>query len=218
MRPPRTSDYAKSVFINCPFDKPYERLLFGIIFAIHYCGFAARCALEKSNSGPPRIAQIVDIIRSCKFGIHDISRTELGTNGFPRFNMPLELGLFLGASEFDKSREKICLILDKETDRYKVFCSDIAGQDIKSHDNSVRTAIKVIRDWLQEWLEAGPNSPVLIPDGGLIYQRFCAFLRELPSMCKQFDLKKSKLIYIERQTLVVAWIARNDWRPKITAI
>jgi len=40
----------------------------------------------------------VEIIRDSQFGIHDVSRVELDdANRLPRFNMPLELGLFLRA-------------------------------------------------------------------------------------------------------------------------
>ncbi len=48
----------------------------------------------------------------------------------PRFNMPLELGIFLGAKRFgsQKQKQKNGLILDREKYRYQSFCSDIAGQ------------------------------------------------------------------------------------------
>src|SRR5260370_35305479 len=48
-----------------------------IVFAVHDCGFVAWCALEASDSGEARIDKILAIIAKCKFGIHDISRTEL---------------------------------------------------------------------------------------------------------------------------------------------
>jgi hypothetical protein len=45
--------------------------------------------------------RIFKLIEGCQFGIHDISRTELDTDSqLPRFNMPLELGMFLGAQRF----------------------------------------------------------------------------------------------------------------------
>jgi hypothetical protein len=131
---PQAARYEDSVFINCPFDEEYEKLFQALVFAIHDCGFVARCALEASDSGEVRIKKILDIIDECKFGIHDISRTELSRNTkLPRFNMPLELGLFLGAKQFDKKRteQRVCLVLDKTKFRYQKFCSDIAGQDMK---------------------------------------------------------------------------------------
>lgn len=54
--------------------------------------------LEINDAGDQRIDKINNIIKECKIGIHDISRTELDDHSnLPRFNMPLELGLFLGA-------------------------------------------------------------------------------------------------------------------------
>jgi len=80
-------------------------------------GLFARCALEASDSGEARIDKILAIIAKCKFGIHDISRTELSKKTkLPRFDMPLELGLFLGAKTFGPrgARAKVCLILDRQ--------------------------------------------------------------------------------------------------------
>jgi hypothetical protein len=60
----------------------------------------------------------------CHHSIHDISRTEVRDQPYqlPRFNMPLELGIFLGAKRFRRhSSRKRCLILDREPYRYKRF-------------------------------------------------------------------------------------------------
>ncbi|MEK6375316.1 MAG: hypothetical protein AABO58_21790 [Acidobacteriota bacterium] len=89
---------------NCPLDDVYRQLFEAVVFAVHDCGYIARCALEVDDASEVRIEKIAKIIASCKFGIHDISRTELdaGTD-LPRFNMPLELGLFLGAKRFGRA-------------------------------------------------------------------------------------------------------------------
>jgi len=90
---PGTPKYADNVFVNCPFDPEYEPIFHAILFAVHDCGYVARCALEADDSGDIRIEKILAIINQCKFGIHDILRTELNERNLPRFNMPLELGL-----------------------------------------------------------------------------------------------------------------------------
>lgn len=123
-----------------------------LVFAIHDCGYIARSALEAEDSAEVRMDKIAKIIKDCRYGIHDISRTEAGADtGLPRFNMPLELGLFLSARRFGSRTDKLkaCLILDRARYRYQQFCSDIAGQDIRSHDDLPKTAIKVVRNWLQ---------------------------------------------------------------------
>jgi hypothetical protein len=64
-------------------------MLYAITFAVHDCGFKARCTLEIDDAGRVRMDNILGLIRDCRFGIHDISRTELDeTHGLPRFNMP----------------------------------------------------------------------------------------------------------------------------------
>jgi len=59
-----------------------------MVFAVHDCGYVARCALETDDSGDVRIEKILAIVDQCKFGIHDISRPELNAHSLPRFNMP----------------------------------------------------------------------------------------------------------------------------------
>lgn len=144
--------YARQVFLNCPFDEGYRPVYEAIIFAVIHCGFVIRCAREREDSGETRISKIVDIIRASQFGIHDISRVELDdANGLPRFNMPLELGLFLGAKAYasePRQKARRCLILDRERYRYQKFISDIAGQDIRSHDGNPEKALILTRNWL----------------------------------------------------------------------
>ena len=84
--------YDQRVFINCPFDEDYRAMFEAIVFTVHACGLTPRCALEADNAVEPRFEKIVRIIKSCRFGIHVVSRTQLNAEGLPRFNMPLELG------------------------------------------------------------------------------------------------------------------------------
>lgn len=101
------SSFAEQVFINCPLDGEYRPMFEALVFAVHDCGFVARCALEIEDASQVRIDKIQNIIASCGLGIHDISRTELdSTWKLPRFNMPLELGLFLGAKRYGTAAKK----------------------------------------------------------------------------------------------------------------
>jgi len=116
--------YSRSVFINCPFDEDYRQTFNAIIFTILNCGYVPRCAMEIEDAGETRISKICNIISECKFGIHDISRTELDQDSqLPRFNMPLELGMYFGAKRYGdkKQKQKTCLILDREQYRYQIF-------------------------------------------------------------------------------------------------
>lgn len=140
------ADYDQNVFINCPFDEDYQQLFRALIFAVFECGLRARSALEVYDGGEVRIEKIERIVGDCRWGIHDISRTELNAHSLPRFNMPLELGLFLGARRFGTGAQtrKSCLVLDHQPYRYQEFISDIAGQDIAAHGNDPARAIKAV--------------------------------------------------------------------------
>lgn len=201
----RTLHYGASVFINCPFDTEYGALLDAIVFAVHDCGFIARCALEIRDTSEVRLNRIIGLIRACRFGIHDISRTELDpVNRLPRFNMPLELGLFLGAKAFGgrPHASKVCLVLDTEQYRYQRFCSDIAGQDPSAHRGDPVRAIRVVRDWLR------PYSAARIPGGQQIVERYATFRAQLPSMLVNAGLD-TEIIFADYSALVTEWLEAN---------
>lgn len=140
-----------SVFINAPFDDEYARLFEAIVFTVIDCGLTPRCALESDDGAETRISKIVKLVAKCKFGIHDISRTQLDRkSGLPRFNMPFELGLFVGAKAFGGrlGGGKVALVLDADRYRYQAFLSDLAGHDVHAHRNATRDVILCVRHWL----------------------------------------------------------------------
>src|SRR5829696_1359187 len=121
----------RDIFINCPFDADYKALFYAIVFTVIRSGFRARCALETDDASENRFAKICAIIKDCRYGVHDISRTEVdGNPPLPRFNMPLELGVFLGARRYGgrEQKAKRCIVFDREPWRYQRFMSDLAGQ------------------------------------------------------------------------------------------
>jgi hypothetical protein len=196
------------VFINCPFDEAYRPLFEAIVFAVQDCGYIARCSLEVTDASQVRIERIAGIIASCKFGVHDISRTELDTlTQLPRFNMPLELGMFLGAKRFgpSKHKSKTCLILDVERYRYQKFLSDIAGQDIAAHGGSPEAAIKAVRNWLS----AATPKTVKIPGGAAIAKRYATFRTELPATCQRLQLNVGELTFSDYVLQVEEWLKVN---------
>lgn len=199
--------YGDSVFINCPFDDDYLPMFHALVFTVHECGYFARCSLEVDDSGEVRIKKIENIIAECKFGIHDISRTQPDPESqLPRFNMPLELGFFLGAKRYGSGRQrsKSCKVLDVDRYRFQRFCSDIAGQDISAHGFDPARAIRAVRDWLQS------NRPrVVIPSGSRIVQRYRQFQTDLPMLCETLRLEIGELTFIDFQNLVVEWLRAN---------
>jgi len=193
-----------SVFINCPFDKRYQPIFDAIVFCVVGCGFEPRCTLELTDAGEVRIENIYRLIGRCNHGIHDISRTEVDDQPYqlPRFNMPLELGIFLGAKRFGgRSSRKRCLIMDRAPYRYKRFISDIGGQDIKAHYTRPVNAIRHVRDWLQ----SAPGKAA-IPGGTKIWQDYQRFRTELPVIAEEAQLNPAQLTFIDYLQLVTSWL------------
>ena len=143
---------AKAVFINCPFDDEFKPLLCAMTFAIIASGYYPRCALDRTDGAEVRVSKIAAMIGEFDWGVPDLSRVELGAGALPRFNMPMELGLHLGARLLGEARHrrKRTLILDAECHRYDAVLSDISGQDIESHGNDPDQAIPCVRNWLSE--------------------------------------------------------------------
>ena len=178
------------------------------MFGVQDCGLVTRCALESDDGGEVRIDKLYRIIESCRLGIHDLSRTTLDRpNRLPRFNMPFELGLFLGAKRYGvgNQKRKSCLILDRDRYRIQVFCSDIAGQDVRAHHNDVAHALVAMRTWLQTALP----EPQHIPTAPALFQRYMAFGRQLPFMCHTRQLTPKALTFLDFRDVVDAWIAEN---------
>jgi hypothetical protein len=196
--------YEVGVFINCPFDARYRKLFHATVFAVFDCGFQPRCALEVEDGGEERIRKIKRIIRECRYGIHDISRVEVDSKSrLPRFNMPLELGLFLGAQEYgvNEQKEKRSLVLDSVPYRYQKFCSDIAGQDIRAHGDRPVKAVGAVRALLATALGG-----FRLPGPTRIMERYSAFQAELPALCGELGVAPSELQFIELGTLIKEWI------------
>ncbi|CAN5685166.1 hypothetical protein BH23GEM7_BH23GEM7_16400 [soil metagenome] len=202
------ASYDDAVFINCPFDLAYQPLFHALVFTVQDCGFLARCALEADDSGEERIAKIKRIVAECRHGIHDISRTDLDdATKLPRFNMPLELGLFLGAREFGGRKQKLkrMLVLDREHYRYRSYLSDIAGQDIRAHDGDPIRAIRVVRDWLGNFRTSADPS-IILPGAPKIISRYHEFQAELPTLCDRLHLELEALQFVELRTIVQEWV------------
>jgi hypothetical protein len=157
---------------------------------------------------PPKIAsRICNIIAECRYGIHDISRTELDSmSHLPRFNMPLELGLFLGAKRFGRKphEEKRCIVFDRDRYRFQAYISDIAGQDIHAHNSDVATLIVTLASWLRD-----QSRFANIPGGRVIASEFAAFLQALPAICNDRQLDFEELTFGDYTDMIAQYVAQS---------
>lgn len=169
--------FNKNVFINCPFDEAYFPLLKALVFTVLYLDIEPHLSQTISSSNI-RVNQIKKLIKISRYGIHDLSRSKALIDGdLPRFNMPYELGLDVGASEYGNKtlKTKKILILDSERYHYQKVLSDIAGQDIANHNNDPKMLVKRVRDWIST------NNTINLTPHSEIWNAFNQFTDDLTS-------------------------------------
>ncbi|MEM0985332.1 MAG: hypothetical protein AAGJ32_03720 [Pseudomonadota bacterium] len=203
-----TADARPSVFINCPFSDDYTPFFRAIVFAVADCGFQPRCALEDIDSGEIRLDKIMRIIQDCRYGIHDLSNMALDPNShLPRFNMPLELGLFLGAKRYGDAlqKQKRLIVMDREAFRYREAISDISGQDVECHQGDPLKAIKRVRDWLRT-----VSRRKTLPGGTTITERYEQYECDFPEICSVLSLDGNDLPFQDLLETIAAWQSLNE--------
>lgn len=194
------------VFVNCAFDAQFQPLFYGIIFTIVRSGFRARCALEADDALESRFGKIQNIIAECRYSIHDISRTESdGDPPLPRFNMPLELGVFIGAKRYGGAEhaDKRALVFDTIPYRYQRFMSDIAGQDIQYHNGNIVEAITNTAAWLRN-----KSRRKTVPGGAAIATEYAEFQLALPRILETLGLEPQEVTYSDYLALIEAYIIK----------
>jgi hypothetical protein len=195
----KTSNFSKSVFINCPFDNEFKPLFNALLFAILDCGFDPKFALQDVGAKESRLDKIQRMIKESRFSIHDLSRVQINTKSpLPRFNMPFELGLAWGAMQYTPRQMRNLLVVVGEPYQDKRTLSDIAGIDSESHSNDAKILIAKTRKFLAS------NGSATVPIGAsLIASRFDRFQRSIV-----IGTKKSKDISLKE---INSWDYVNDW-------
>ena len=181
---------AENVFVNCPFDDAYKPSLEAVLFAITASGYRVRCALEDNDAGDVRFDKLCRLILESGKSVHDLSRTDLSAAGMPRFNMPFELGLYLGATRFGSrvQRTKSTLIMVKEPYRLPIYLSDLAGNDPQAHHGRIEDVARIVR----KYLHARPDGTPL-PGATRILSEFTRFKKSLPALARELHLAPDEI-------------------------
>ena len=191
---PRNRNFNKSIFVNCPFDKEYKPLLDGLLFTLVYLGFQPHITSESSDSLQLRLEKIKHLIKKSRYSIHDISRIEAKKKGdLARFNMPFELGIDLGCRAFGGRAfsGKKCLIFEKERYRFEKSLSDLAGVDIRAHDEDSEEMVYQVRHWICN------NIKKEVKSGTKIWADFMIFSGDFNQIMKSQGFKKRDIDNME---------------------
>ena len=145
----------ESVFLNSPYDRPFEDLYLAYIVGLTQLGFRINAALAVPNQG--RLNTITQLIEESDFSIHDLSRIE-ASNGVPRFNMPVELGLALYRSHVTRGRHRVFIF---ESRRYRAqrTTSDVNGIDPQIHNGKPRGLMSGLRNIFRQ-----PGDVTTVPE------------------------------------------------------
>ena len=167
------------VFINCPFDEDYRPCFEAILFTLIIAFYTPRCALEENDAGDIRFDKLCRLIAASDHSIHDLSRTESSAEGLPRFNMPFELGLMMGARRFGTGRQKAkraCIMVARNY-AMPAYLSDLAGNDPLAHGGDPHAAIRIVRDALHHDPDGRP-----LPGAAHIGKLLDQFHADLPRL------------------------------------
>jgi hypothetical protein len=125
------------VFLNLPYDPKFENLFLSYICAIHALGMDPRVTLEIPG-GKRRLDRIFELIQSCEYSVHDLSRVQLDRvkPKTPRFNMPFELGLAV-AWEMMGSARQTWFVMEAMNYRLAKSLSDLNGTDPYIHGGTI---------------------------------------------------------------------------------
>jgi hypothetical protein len=138
--PPSVSQNA--VFLNIPYDSKFRKLYLAYIVGLTHLGLEPRATLGIPG-GDRRLDRILDLIKSCRYSIHDLSRVQLdrAVPRVPRFNMPFELGLAVTWSQLYPTRHT-WFVCEAENHRLLKSLSDLNGTDPNIHDGTAEGVMR----------------------------------------------------------------------------
>jgi hypothetical protein len=138
-----------SAFLNIPYDDQYANLYFAFIAGLCAFGLEPRATLEIAT-GERRLDRIFDLMTSCHYSFHDLSRVQIDRVAprTPRFNMPFELGLLLGWRKTQRKTAHTWFVLESVKRRLQKSLSDLDGTDPLIHDGTVRGVFRELSNAL----------------------------------------------------------------------
>jgi hypothetical protein len=140
--PSSTARGLLSAFLNIPYDEAFQSLYLAYIAGITAFGLWPRTTLEIPG-GVRRLDRVLDLIKSCRYSLHDLSRVELDVRrpATPRFNMPFELGLAVAWDKLNPGRH-VWFVLEANGRRLQKSLSDLAGTDVYIHGGKPRCVFR----------------------------------------------------------------------------
>jgi hypothetical protein len=156
--PPRLDPNA--VFLNIPYDEEFRDLYVAYIVGLCQLDLVPHLASEIPG-GERRLNRIFQLIRSCRYSLHDLSRVEVSVEGSatPRFNMPLELGMTITWANL-YPRRHTWFVWESEPYRLQRSASDLNGTDPCIHNGAPEGVLRELCNAFQR--DSTPTVPEML--------------------------------------------------------
>jgi hypothetical protein len=149
-----------AVFLNIPYDQEFSSLYVAYIVGLYQLDLVPHLASEIPG-GDRRLNKIIELIQSCRYSIHDLSRVELSVTptAVPRFNMPLELGMTIAWANVHPSRHD-WFVWESEPYRLQRSASDLNGTDPYIHNGTPEGVLRELCNAFQS--DHSPTVPEML--------------------------------------------------------
>jgi hypothetical protein len=165
---------AAGVFLNVPYDKDFVDLFLAYVAGVSTFRLVPHAALEIPG-GERRLDRVFNLLRTCAYSIHDLSRVQLDSRRplTPRMNMPFELGLAVAWEKLERGQH-IWHVFETKRRRVEKSLSDIGGTDVYIHDGR---PLGIFRELCNAFIQAQQQPTV--EDMNVVYQALKTALPEL---------------------------------------
>lgn len=199
-RPPER--LANTVFLNIPYDDKFRRLYLAYITGLVHLGLDPHATIE-IPSGRNRLEKILELIRQCRYSIHDLSRVQLDRSRpqTPRFNMPFELGLAVASAELDSmsgsardgagtERRDSWFVFEAKRYRLSKSLSDLGGTDPHIHGGTIEGVMRKLSDAFRR-----PTAPELNSVSGMMetYRAVSLRVKDIEREARAQDLYEPRV-------------------------
>jgi hypothetical protein len=150
----------KAVFLNIPYDEEFSSLYIAYVVGLCQMSFVPHLASEIPG-GRRRLSRVFELIQSCRYSIHDLSRVEVNVapSATPRFNMPLELGMTI-TWEILNPDQHTWFVWESEPYRLQRSASDLNGTDPYIHNGTPQGVLSELRNAFQR--DRTPSVPDML--------------------------------------------------------
>lgn len=167
-----------SAFLNVPYDAAFQHLYLAYIAGLAAKGLTPRATLEIPG-GVRRLDRILELIATCRYSFHDLSRVEVDARrpATPRFNMAFELGLVVAWERSHPNGEYHWFVFESKERRVLKSLSDLGGTDVYGHGGTVKGVFRQLGNALVR-IERQPS----VQDMQFVYDRL---RKALPGLLKR---------------------------------